>query len=745
MRTTLLLSLVLILGCRSDEDPGAADVDGDAFLAADDCNDGDPLVNSGAPELCNGIDDNCDGAVDNDAVDANTYNLDRDGDGYGGVETIMACDPPAGYVADASDCDDTVSAIHPGAVEADCTDATDYNCDGSVGFADADGDGWAACQDCDDTVTVVNPDAAESCDGTDNNCDGQVDEGAAEGALTWYADTDGDGYGYTGDSIQACDQPTGYVNNNDDCNDASDTSHPGAVENCDTLDNDCDGLADNDAADATEWYGDADGDGHGSRNLIIVDCAAPAGFTSSDDDCDDSDDTSYPGASESCDEADNDCNGQTDEGFTTTWYVDYDGDGYGKSNIVTTACTQPNGFTANPDDCDDLDSSTNPGATEQCNWADDDCDGSLGTDEVDEDDDGYLICENDCDDTVGAINPGATEIWYDGTDQDCDGASDLDQDGDGHDSENEGGDDCDDTDASLFENCELFPWAGAHTFTTCGVSGRVGPTLAECTTEYASQSWSSDPAYFTMVTQGVQRWTVPEDGTYEIEVYGAAGADNNNYSTNLPGRGARMKGEFDLVQGEVLQIMVGQKGSVANYTGGSGGGTFVVDSSDSPLIIGGGGGGAARDYDYQSVNDATAAQAGKANAGNQNAGGVGGNGGASGGGSCSHWSGGGGGMFTSGATGTNNAGGGAGFLQGGVGGQCDNPCSSAGQGGFGGGGGGYHDYHVGGGGGYNGGGGGNCAAAACGGGGGGSYNVGANADNAGAANSGEGRVVITKL
>ena len=69
---------------------------------------------------------------------------------------------------------------------------------------------------------------------------------------------------------------------------------------------------------------------------------------------------------------------------------------------------------------------------------------------VDNDGDGYTEDDNDCDDDDSSVNPGATEVWYDGTDTDCDGSSDYDADGDGYDSDGYGGTDCDDTEPTTY-------------------------------------------------------------------------------------------------------------------------------------------------------------------------------------------------------------------------------------------------------------------------------------------------------
>ena len=133
------------------------------------------------------------------------------------------------------------------------------------------------------------------------------------------------------------------------------------------------------------------------------------------------------------------------------------------------------------------------------------------------------------------------------------------------------------------------------TFTNCGVTGRYGPTLAQCKASY-SPSWTDNTDYFNVVTQGIQIWTVPTTGKYEIEVWGASGGQSNSTATN-PGRGQKIKYQFSLSENNKLHILVGQQGETVTYniggapSGGGGGGTFVILNNNDPLIIAGGGNG----------------------------------------------------------------------------------------------------------------------------------------------------------
>ncbi len=443
------------------------DADGDGFGGAEsldaceqpsghvedstDCDDALDTVFPGADEYCNELDDDCDGEVDEDPVDSATWYYDGDADGYGDPATwTVDCEAPSSYVDNPDDCDDTSADFYPGAPEEDCTDPNDYNCDGSVGWADEDRDGWAACEECDDTDRAVNPAATEVCDGIDNDCNGTVDTIEAVDALTWYADSDSDGYGDASTTTKDCDQPAGYVADATDCDDSSDATYPGADEYCDDADNDCDSTVDEDSLDAPTWYMDADSDGYGGSSST-EECDQPSGHVSDSTDCDDLSATSYPGADEICDDEDNDCDGSIDEEAidAPTWYEDADGDGHGDATSTTETCDEPSGYTDDATDCDDDDATSFPGGTEVCDGADNDCDGSTDEDDAvdvltwyaDTDGDGYgdasvtdIDCDqpsgyvsddSDCDDTASSVYPGATE-YCDEVDNDCDGTVDED-------------------------------------------------------------------------------------------------------------------------------------------------------------------------------------------------------------------------------------------------------------------------------------------------------------------------------
>ena len=377
MRACLLLPALLLIACRtatidSGQPPAAnqEDLDEDGYTVEEgDCDDADGTAHPGAIEECDGQDNDCDGVTDEaEAMDAPTWYRDRDADGYGDPDSsTTACAQPSSYVPE------------------------------------------ELALDCDDYNNTISPAAGEVCDGIDNNCDGVTDEDDAEDASSWYADSDGDGFGDPDEVLTACVAPSGYGADNTDCDDGDAVINPNATEVCNSMDDDCDGLTDgqdDSLIDGSTWCHDSDSDGFGDPTVSDYRCSESAGYVSDCTDCDDGDAAVNPDSSELNDGIDNDCDGNTDEDDDdpTIWYLDYDGDGYGDDDQAEEAYEAPSAL--------------------------------------------YITQGGDCLDTDASIHPGASP-GCDGGDYDCDGAVDNDVDGDGYADEACGGDDCDDSDATL--------------------------------------------------------------------------------------------------------------------------------------------------------------------------------------------------------------------------------------------------------------------------------------------------------
>ena len=252
------------------------------------------------------------------------------------------------------------------------------------------------------------PDGVLTCDavpsvgahritGEVEDTDGNIDADDVFMSVRALADHDNDGDGFTP--------------NQGDCNDNSDTVHPGAEELPNGIDDDCDGTID----EGTINYDD-DGDG----------------FSEVDGDCDDTNRLTYPGAKEVEDGEDNDCDKTIDEG---TRVYDDDGDGFSEVD----------------GDCDDTKRAINPRATETCDGVDNDCDSVTDEEDAsgcstfyaDDDKDAYgdpsdkkCLCaakaphtatnNRDCYDANPSAKPGTT-AWF-GTDR-GDGSFDYNCDG----------------------------------------------------------------------------------------------------------------------------------------------------------------------------------------------------------------------------------------------------------------------------------------------------------------------------
>ncbi|OFY56547.1 MAG: hypothetical protein A2W93_03740 [Bacteroidetes bacterium GWF2_43_63] len=431
-----------------------------------DCDDARADIYPNAPEIPgDGLDQDCNG------VDAIYCFQDVDQDGYGDIAgtTVIAldgsCDTFDGESFNMMDCDDNESEINPGAIEIP-GDGIDEDCNGyEYCFVDSDGDthgstdmfetpvmecflvgGSDVSDDCDDYFSEAYPGHPEVCDGADNDCDGFVDNNAID-VQTWYLDNDWDGYGNPALFVLECFQPGGYVSNDFDCDDNYGNVYPGATEFCDGLDNDCDGVTDDNAVDSPIWYADSDEDGYGDPGIFVFSCNPGPGYTLNDWswDCDDTDNSVYPGAIEYCDGKDNDCNGIEDDYAIDAplWYFDGDSDGYGDPYNSVSECNPSPGYVGNNQDCDDSNSNVYPGAPEICDGWDNDCNGTVDDNAldamwwyVDNDWDGYgftldsiYACvppygyvdnKLDCDDNNQSTYPYAIEIC-DGEDNDCDG------------------------------------------------------------------------------------------------------------------------------------------------------------------------------------------------------------------------------------------------------------------------------------------------------------------------------------
>ncbi|QTA88133.1 MopE-related protein [Desulfonema magnum] len=381
-----------------------------------DCDDANHLISPGVEEICNdGIDNNCDGKKNECCV---MYYKDTDKDGYSDGQSLTSCTKPKGY--------------RP---KSKLT---------------------ATSGDCNDEDFSVNPGAEEICNNKDDNCDDKTDECC----VVYYKDADGDGYSDGTASEPRCDKPEGYKSEEEltatsgDCDDDDSSVNPGAEEICNHKDDNCDDKTDE---CCVVYYKDADGDGYSDGTDSGPRCDRPEGYKSEEEltatsgDCDDDDSSVNPGAEEICNHKDDNCDDKTDE-CCVVYYKDADGDGYSDGTGSEPRCDRPEGYkseeelTATSGDCDDDDSSVNPGAEEICNHKDDNCDDK--TDECcvvyykDADGDGYSdgtgsepTCDKpegyksedelaalfgDCNDEEFYINPGITREVCNGVDDNCD-------------------------------------------------------------------------------------------------------------------------------------------------------------------------------------------------------------------------------------------------------------------------------------------------------------------------------------
>ena len=252
-------------------------------------------------EICNQVDDDCDGEIDEDlgvetcGLGACEHSASLCVDGH-----VVACDPMEGASPEIcngrdDDCD--------GVTDPDCDLDGDGHCEGDgvceeVSFVCRNG-----CRDCDDHDAAIHQGATERCNGADDDCDGATDEEFAVGCTSFFVDLDQDGYGDDASARCLCG-PEGdhLLVAGGDCDSDNPEVHPGRDDPCNGVDDDCDGDIDNDALDT---------DGDGRADCVDDDDDNDGSLDA--DDCEPLDASVHPGATETCNGVDDDCDGEEDE------------------------------------------------------------------------------------------------------------------------------------------------------------------------------------------------------------------------------------------------------------------------------------------------------------------------------------------------------------------------------------------------------------------------------------------------
>jgi len=354
-----------------------------------DCADNNPAINPGAAEACNTIDDNCDGQINEGFGPLTLYYADADGDGYGNgtqaIDVLLQGSSSAsvsnGSLIIVGSNSSTNSSLTGSVSFVAPVDAT-YTFDWSYSTVDS-GPNWDPAYYINGTAYPLTDDfgpqtqsGTQSVTVTAGSTFGfsvvTVDDVAGSATLTI-----NNFNGFTLPTFtQACSQPAGYAVVNGDCDDAVAAINPGATEVCNGIDDNCSGVAE-EGLTFTDYYADLDLDGYGAGAATNA-CAQPIGFVTTNTDCDDNNASANPAATEICNEVDDNCDGQIDEGVQNTYYEDMDGDGYGSMSFWSIqACSAPFGFVSSNNDCADNNPAINPGAAEVCNTIDDNCDGQI--------------------------------------------------------------------------------------------------------------------------------------------------------------------------------------------------------------------------------------------------------------------------------------------------------------------------------------------------------------------------------
>jgi Putative metal-binding motif/Secretion system C-terminal sorting domain/IPT/TIG domain len=306
-------------------------------------------VNNCVPvtETCNNLDDDCDGTIDNGLSFVNYYN-DLDSDTYGAGTANNACQSPgAAYVTNDTDCNDNNASINTGATEI-CGNGIDEDCSG-------------ADLSCSNSPTVLGFSPSEACaisslitiSGTNLSDVIEVQIGGV---------TSG------GIMSSSATEIVVMLGNGQTGNITVITSSGSAISN------------DLFTVIPSIYYSyeDADGDTYGDPSTEFIYCEIPFGYVTNNTDCVDNNSAINPGASETCNNFDDDCDGTVDNGLSfVDYYNDLDGDTYG-AGTANNACQSPGAtYVTNNTDCNNNNAAIKPGATEICgNGIDEDCSGS---------------------------------------------------------------------------------------------------------------------------------------------------------------------------------------------------------------------------------------------------------------------------------------------------------------------------------------------------------------------------------